>query len=102
MVCVLDQRLSNKQKSTRFYNGFLSSRGEIYFSLPHASSLPPLLYSVYTNDTNVLKQSVAVLYADDSGLFYSSTSLNEISRVLTTEIDVENMHCTLSDRKSVV
>ena len=66
--------LSNRSQYVT-YNGVASSTKNITCGVPQGSILGPLLFLIYINDLyNVCQESVPILFADDTNLFYSAST----------------------------
>ena len=58
------------------YNGVRSSTKSITYGVSQRSILGPLLFFIYINDLyNVCRDSVPILYADDTNLFYKANKM---------------------------
>ena len=55
--------------------------------VPQGSVLGPLLFIIYTNDTpNALTHSKAILFADDTTLYYKSKDISELFRNVNNDL----------------
>ena len=72
-----------------YLNGSLSSNRGLESGVPQGSCLGPLLFSVFTNDLPwATKSATTVLFADDSTLYCSAKSCDELNEVLSRELNV--------------
>ena len=56
--------------------------------VPQGSVLGPLLFLVYVNDISESILSLTRLFADDSSLFYSTTSIFDIEGIINSDLQV--------------
>ena len=78
--------LSNRKQFVA-YNGAVSSTKTITCGVPQGSILGPLLLLIYINDLyNVCLESVAILFADDTNLFYSGSHIETLVRSINDEL----------------
>ena len=97
--------LNNRTQRTVLGNAISSSR-IVTIGVPQGSVLGPLLFLVYINDlTERLNHSVASLFADDTAIYCSATSTQELQRKLNEDLcgvkDWLNSHkLTLNTTKS--
>ena len=69
------------------YNGVASTAKPINCGVPQGSILGPLLFLMYINDLyNVCQESVPILFADDTNLFYSGSSIDDLARRINDEL----------------
>ena len=72
--------LSNRYERVSL-NGVSSTRLPVTCGVPQASILGPLLFLIYINDMNTAIQfSTTYHFADDTNLFYSSKSINQLRK----------------------
>ena len=78
--------LDNRKQCCRV-NGTTSSIENIDFGVPQGSCLGPLLFPLYINDVPfALKKAKTTMYADDTGLSYSSHTNDELDLVINEEL----------------
>lgn len=71
------------------FNGCLSNAQQLQCGIPQGSSLGPLLFSIFTNDLPlVCKNACVSMYADDSTLYTSARTVEEINSVLNKELQL--------------
>ena len=78
--------------------------------VPQGSSLGPLLFSIFTIDLPLtLNKACVCMYADDSIIYASATTANEVSEILNKELQfvLESLACNklvlnISKMKSIV
>jgi hypothetical protein len=69
------------------YNGVNSMIGKINCGVPQGSILGPLLFLLYVNDMhNVCTSSFTLLFADDTNIFVSGNSLEEIETNINNDL----------------
>ena len=79
--------LKNRRRLCRV-NGVASSMGEINCGVPQGSCLRPLLFLIYINDLLFsLKNSEVTMYADDTSRSYSSNNIDELNKILNSDLD---------------
>ena len=72
-------------------NESLSSTRVLSCGVPQGSILGPLLFILYVNDlSKVIKSSNLKLYADDTVLYYSDTTVHEIESTLNSDLHILN------------
>ena len=70
------------------YNGVSSSTKLITCSVPQGSILGLLLFLIYINDLyNVCCDSVPILFADDTNLFYKGADFGELVKSINAELE---------------
>ena len=75
------------RKQYVFLNGKKSNYKEVLFGVPQGSVLGPLLFLIYINDLpKALIFSDVTLFADDTCLLYSNSSLKQIEKRLNIEL----------------
>ena len=78
-----------------FVNSKLSSESSISCGVPQGSLLGPLLFIIYVNDLVECVESCKIqLYADDTVLYFSHSSINNIELALNSDLkNVYNWMC---------
>ena len=81
------QKEASNQYVTVTYNGVASRTKPVTCGVPQGSILGPMLFLIYINDLyNVCQESVPILFADDTNLFYSASSLDTLVRRINDEL----------------
>jgi hypothetical protein len=71
------------------YNNSKSDTVDISLGIPQGSILGPLLFLLYVNDLcNISSKLYYILFADDSNMFVSGSSLSDMCEVLNRELDL--------------
>jgi len=69
-------------------NGVLSDPHPILFGVPQGSLLGPLLFIIYINDLpSVIEHCKIQLYADDTLVYFSSSSISNIESKLSEDLE---------------
>ena len=71
-----------------------SSMKTMTCGLPQGSTLGPLLVLLYINDLpNCSKKILFRIFADDTNIFYSSNSINELEKTINDELKRVLKYC---------
>ena len=91
--------LGNRQQYVQYKNS-KSYTEMIPCGVPQGSVLGPLLFIIYTNDLpNCLKYSEAILFADDTTIYLSSSDIHYLYK--TVNIDLGSMTVARSNKLSL-
>ena len=86
LCLLLRNYLSNRKQKTRLFNG-LSDLKPVSIGVPQGSTLGPILFIIYVNDLfKVLEHSKAIMYADDTVLYYSNNNHRVVRKKLQTDL----------------
>ena len=70
-----------------FFTGSFSNVKYVKCGVPQGSSLGPLLFYIFTNDLPLaLNKACVSMYADDSTIYPSATTANEVTETLNEEL----------------
>ena len=82
------------------YNGVRSSTKSITCGVPQGSIFGPLLFLIYINDLyNVCRDSLPILFADDTNLFYKGNKMEDLGKIINDEL--ENISLWLKNKQIV-
>jgi len=71
------------------YNDHESVMMKVDCGVPQGSVLGPLLFIIYTNDLpNILDKLSCIMFADDTTLYTSSSNIDDLYKVVNTEINL--------------
>lgn len=80
--------LQNRSQSVSV-NGAISDSCKVTCGVPQGSILGPLFFIMFINDlSSSIQKSKVILYADDTALFYSSKSMEEIENALNHDLEI--------------
>ena len=87
-VSLISNYLSNRKQRVKLGNGY-SGWLPTTSGVPQGSLLGPLLFLVYVNEIsrNIINSKV-ISYADDTALYFSSETKNDLIRNINTDLDV--------------
>ena len=83
----LSSYLSNRVQRVVLHSTESSSRS-INAGVPQGSVLGPLLFLIYVNDIADKLLSLTRLYADDSSLYYSASTVGDIEGILNHDLNI--------------
>jgi len=84
---LLKSYLTNRKQYV-IYNNQKSNLEDIKLGVPQGSILGPLLFLLYVNNmTNISQYLMFLLFADDTNLIYSNANLEELFRVINSELE---------------
>ena len=82
----IQSHFSNRTQRV-FFNGSFSNVKHVKCDILQASSLGPVLFSSVTNDLPLaLNKACVSMYADDSTMYASATTANEVTETLNKEL----------------
>ena len=88
--------LSNRQQYVKIGNTE-SDLLTLTCGVPQGSTLGPLLFILYINDMpNCSKKLSFRIFADDTNVFYSSNSIDDIEKVMNEELQSILQHCNVN------
>ena len=97
--------LSNRTQRV-FFNESFSNVKHVKSGVPQGSCLGPLLFSIFTNDLPVaLNKACVSMYADDSTIYASATTANEVTETLKRVLECvasNKLALIISKTKSIV
>lgn len=80
--------LSNRKQYVQ-YRSTASNKLNINCGVPQGSVLGPLLFIIYTNDLpNIIRNTKAILFADDTTLYVSSNNIESMFDTMNTQLHV--------------
>ena len=78
----------HERKQYVTYNDISSSAKTIKCGVPQGSILDPLLFLIYINDLyHVCENSIPILFADDSNLFFNGTNPSVMEQNINIELE---------------
>ena len=95
LLCFRDY-LTNRYQYVKFDN-VESEQQKMTCGVPQGSTLGPLLFILYINDMpNCSKKLSFRIFADDTNIFYSHISIDEIERVMNDELHHIIQYCNIN------
>ena len=88
-ICLkwFENYLENRKQVVK-YNKIKSDEMTIKSGVPQGSILGPLLFLLYINDIQNCSNIISIiLFADDTNVFYSHTSIEKLNEIMQTEIN---------------
>ncbi|MCG8048002.1 MAG: endonuclease/exonuclease/phosphatase family protein [Candidatus Thiodiazotropha taylori] len=83
----IEDYLTNRSQQV-VLRSYSSPARKINAGVPQGSVLGPLLFLVYVNDIYDSLLSLTRLFADDSSLFYSASSINDIEGIINHDLSI--------------
>ena len=81
----INSYLSNRQQRV-VINSFFSSFRNVTAGVPQGSVLGPLFFLIYVNDISEHILSLTRLFADDSSLYFSAPTLNDLEGIINHDL----------------
>ena len=83
----INDYLTNRSQKVTIKSCISTAKG-INAGVPQGSVLEPLLFLIYVNDFSDSLLSLTRLFADDSSLFYSAASLEDIQGIINHDLRI--------------
>ena len=93
LMYLLENYLTGRKQKTKLH-GCMSSLEIVRVGIPQGSTIGPIMFIVYIDLPDVLCNSQAIMYADDTVLFCHDASSKGLRRKLQRDLDLVQLWCT--------